>query len=200
MIHLISQSEDYLISRKSEILDWFKIKEEYKRSYDSKLSELNIVLDDNTCIINFRGGEYNSISNLIARREYWRDCISHMLSINSQMKFIIITDDENSAKSYIGDYPCHHIDVGFDFYVVNQSKYVILSNSSFGWWAGWLNTNSKLTIAPKYWSQHNVSDGYWGLGDQYTRCFEYMDRDSKLCDYEECKTEALDFYKNNNLL
>lgn len=200
MVHLISQSEDYLIDRRSEILDWFKIKDEFRTVYDSKLIDLNIQLDENTCVINFRGGEYRGVTHLIARREYWRDSINHMLSINTNMKFIIITDDEQCAKSYIGNYPCYHVDVGFDFYVVNQSKYLILPNSSFSWWAGWLNKNSNLTIAPKYWAKHNISNGYWSLGDSYVRRFLYMDRDGNLSDYDRCKDEAMNFYKSNNLI
>lgn len=200
MIHLISQSEDYLIDRKNDIYNWFKVKDEYRNQYEQKISELNINLDDNTCVINFRGGEYRGIPNLICRREYWQDSINHMLSINPEMKFIIITDDNECAKHFIGDYPCYHSEIGFDFYVINQAKYNILSNSSFGWWAAWLNDKSKLIIAPKYWSKHNISNGFWGLGDQYVRSFMYMSREGVLQNHEECKEESLEFYKNNNLL
>lgn len=200
MIHLISQSEEYLIDRKSDIYNWLKIKDEYKIKYEQQLSEKGLILDDNTCVINFRGGEYRAIPNLICRREYWKDSINNMLSINSEMKFIIITDDNEFAKHFIGDYPCYHSEIGFDFYVINQAKYNIISNSSFGWWAAWLNDKSKLIIAPKYWSKHNISNGFWGLGDQYARSFMYMSREGVLQNYEECKEEALEFYKNNNLL
>lgn len=200
MIHLISQSEDYLIDRRDDVLSWFTIKDEYKSTYNQKLNELGIVLDDNTCIINFRGGEYRGIPNLILSRKYWIDSVNHMLSINPNMKFVIITDDPDCARSFIGNYPCHHVDIGFDFYAINQSKYVILSNSSFGWWAAWLSTQSKKIIAPKYWSQHNVSDGYWGLGDQYVRSFTYLDRVGNLSDFETCRAESIEYYKSKNLI
>lgn len=200
MIHLISQSENYLIERKDDILNWFTIKDEFKIKYDQKLIELGINLDENTCIINFRGGEYRYVNNLILNRKYWSDSINHMLSINPKMKFVIVTDDQECAINYIGNYPCYHVDIGFDFYAVNQSNYVILSNSSFGWWAAWLNTKSKLTIAPKYWSQHNVSDGYWGLGDQYARTFIYLDRDGNLSNFETCRNESLEYYKSKNII
>lgn len=200
MIHLISQSEDYLIDRREDVISWFTIKEDYKLLYEQKLTELGITLDENTCIINFRGGEYRGVPNLILNRRYWMDSINHMISINPNMKFFIITDDPDCARGFIGDYPCHHVDIGFDFYAINQSKYVILSNSSFGWWAAWLSTNANKIIAPKYWSQHNVSDGYWGLGDQYVRRFTYLDREGNLSDFETCRAESIEYYKSKNII
>ena len=200
MVHLISQSEDYLIDRKSDILNWFSIKSEYVIEYENKLNELGIILDENTCVINFRGGEYKSIPNLIPSRDYWHNCINYMKRINPNMDFIIITDDPNCASTFIPNIKCYHVDIGFDFYVVNKSRYLILSNSSFGWWAAWLNVRSRLTIAPKYFGRYNVSNGYWSLGDSYTRSFVYMDRSGNLSNYEDCKKEAIEFYKKNNLI
>lgn len=200
MIHLISQSEDYLIDRKSDILNWFSIKNEYVIEYENKLNELGIILDENTCVINFRGGEYKSIPNLIPSRDYWYNCINYMKRINPNMDFIIITDDPNCASAFIPNVKCYHVDIGFDFYVVNKSRYLILSNSSFGWWAAWLNVRSNLTIAPKYFGRYNVSNGYWSLGDSYTRSFVYMDRNGNISNYEDCKKEAIEFYKKNNLI
>ena len=116
------------------------------------------------------------------------------------MKFVIITDDVQCAQQYVGNYPCYHFDIVFDYYIINQSHYNIISNSSFGWWATWLNQKSNLIIAPKYWGRHNTSNGYWSLGDQYVRKFKYMSREGILEDYEKCKNEALEFYKKNNII
>jgi hypothetical protein len=195
------QSEDYIIDRRSDVLEWFSINDEYKKKYDDQLSKMDISLDDNLCVINFRGGEYIYLPLVLARREYWRDAINNMLEINPNMKFLIVTDDITNAKSFMPfEIPAIHVDVGFDFYVVNQSKWLIISNSSFGWWAAWLNTKCEKTIAPKYWSRHNVSNGYWATGDSYTRGFVYMDREGQLFDYDTCRNEALDFYKSQNLI
>jgi hypothetical protein len=46
-----------------------------------------------------------------------------------------------------------HVDVGFDYYVVNQAKWLIISNSTFGWWAAWLNKNEIINLN----ITHNVS-------------------------------------------
>jgi len=197
----IYQSEDYIIDRKENIKKWFEIKDDFKNKSDIKLAEMGVKLDENLCVINFRGGEYRSIPNVLVRREYWKNAIDHMISLNPNMKFLLITDDVQCANSFM-PFPIQaiHVDVGFDYYVVNQAKWVILSNSTFGWWAAWLNEKANKIIAPKYWARHNVSDGYWATGDAYTRSFTYMDREGKLFDYETCKSEAIEYYKNKNLI
>jgi hypothetical protein len=197
----IYQSEDYIIDRKEDIKKWFEIKQESKNHYENLLSQMGIVLDENLCVINFRGGEYRGIPNVLVRREYWRDSINHMLFLNPNMKFLLITDDVQLANSFMPfEIQAVHVDVGFDYYVVNQAKWLIISNSTFGWWAAWLNENTNKIIAPKYWARHNVSDGYWSVGDSYTRCFTYLDREGNLSDYETCKNEATNYYKNKNLI
>jgi len=119
-----------------------------------------------------------------------------MLKNNSNMKFLVITDDINLSKTFMPfDIPTVHVDVGFDFYVVNQAKWLIISNSSFGWWAAWLNTKCKEIIAPKYWARHNVSCGYWATGDSYTRRFSYMDREGIISNYDTCRQQAKEYYK-----
>lgn len=197
----IYQSEDYIIDRKEDIRKWFEINSQYKAEYDKILIERGVIFDDNLCVINFRGGEYRSIPNVLVKREYWANAINHMRSINPNMRFLLITDDPQCASSFM---PMHidamHVNVGFDYYVVNQAKWVILSNSTFGWWAAWLNPNAKLILAPKYWARHNVSDGYWSVGDSYTRGFTYIDRDGKLSDYNECRSEAEHYYKTKGLI
>ena len=77
----IYQSEDYLIDRKTDVKSWFEIKDDHAAKYDQILVDHNITLDENTCVINFRGGEYRSIPNVLLRREYWKDSINHMLRL-----------------------------------------------------------------------------------------------------------------------
>lgn len=197
----VYQSEDYIIDRKDDIKTWFALNEEHKIKYNNMLSEMGITLDENLCVINFRGGEYRNIPNVLVRKEYWRDSINHMLSINPNMKFLLITDDVEYANMFMPfQIQAIHVDVGFDFYVVNQAKWLIISNSTFGWWAAWLNPNANKIIAPKYWARHNVSDGYWSVGDAYTRGFTYMDRDGNVSDYETCKNEAIMYYKEKKII
>jgi hypothetical protein len=194
----IYQSERYFEGFEDTVRSWFKIKEEYSKLYDEKLIENNIILDENTCVINFRGGEYRNIRNVLCRPEYWKDSINLMLSFNPNMKFILITDDTFFAKSFIPfDIPTYHFDIGLDFYIINKSKWLIISNSSFGWWASWLNVSANKILAPKYWASHNNSNGYWSTGDSYSKPFSYVGRDGLIYSYEQCKSEAENFNKQN---
>lgn len=196
----ILQSEKYFELCNSKVENWFKIKKEYEVLYEEKMRQMNIVLDDDVCVINFRGGEYRGIPKVVCRKEYWRDSIEIMKKNNPNMKFIIITDDISFAKSYMPfDIDAYHVDIGFDFYVLNKCKWSIISNSSFGWWASWLNSNSKKILAPKYWATHNFSDGYWGVGEVYTKKFSYVDRSGIELDYETCKMEADEYYIKNKI-
>jgi len=195
------QSEDYYIDRKDDIKKWLKVNTDFAEQYEILLKENNLVLDDNLCVINFRGGEYKGILHVLLKREYWKMATDHMLMMNSEMKFICITDDKETAAQYMPfEMPILHIDIGFDYYTLNNAKWLILSNSSFGLWAAWLSDKVKMTLAPKYWSQWNLSDGYWGLGDQWYKCFTYLDRDGILSDCETVKREAIQYYKTHNLL
>lgn len=71
--------------------------------------------------------------------------------------FVISTNDLDFAKEnlpiddknifFLENEP-HYI----DFFILSKCKHNIISNSSFGWWAAWLNQNEdKLVIAPKHW-------------------------------------------------
>ena len=195
----IYQCEDYILDRKNDIKKWFKINDTHKILFDDKLKEMGIVLNDDLCVINFRGGEYRNLKNVILRKEYWRDAITHMCSINPKMEFLIVSDDPNLAKTYMPfDINAIHVDIGFDFYVVNQAKWLIISNSSFSWWCAWLNNKANKIIAAKYFLSHNLSNGYWSQGESYTTNFTYLDREGVLTDYDTCKKEALEYYKKIN--
>lgn len=191
------QSYSYFKNHLSDIKNWIKIKKEYSEDYERRMLENNIILDKNTCVINFRGGEYRGYCNLIIRPKYYHDCMNIMLEQNSHMKFIIITDDVNCANHFIPGVPAYHFDIGMDYYIINQANYVILSNSSFPIFSAILNDNAKRILAPKYWARHNVSTGYWAIGDQYYPQFDYVDRDGKIQKYIDVKYEAETWRKYN---
>jgi hypothetical protein len=113
-----------------------------------------------------------------------------MRTKNPHFRFVVITDDITTAKKFFPNFEVLHFNIGLDYAIVQNAHYLILSNSSFAFFPAWLSTNLKFCIAPKYWSQYNESDGYWGLGYNITSGWMYQDRSGKLQTYEECLADC----------
>jgi hypothetical protein len=184
----IFQSEDRIIHRKDEIRQWLKVKAE-KDCYDYS--------DPNICIINYRGGEYASVVHFHLNGKYWDDAIDRMRKINPNFRFVVITDDVERASAQFPDFEVKHFDVGTDFSIIKNAHYLILSNSSFPYFATLLSDTVKYILAPKYWGRHNISNGYWACGYNIFRDHNYLDREGNLFTYEECVREFEDYKKRD---
>lgn len=186
----IMQGEDYFYHRKKEIIQWLKLKPEH---------DCKDFTDDNVCVINFR--DYRGNGELYLQRDYWVRAIYHMLNINPNMQFLVITESPEAAKQMLPELSdnVYHFDVGKDYAIIKNAKWLIISNSSFAYFPAFTNEEAKLIIAPKYWARHNVSDGYWSCGYNLYRDFMYMDRKGMLQTYDECFRE-FELYKQQTRL
>jgi len=182
----IFQSENRIIHRKDEIRQWLKVKPE-KDCYDYS--------DPNICIINYRGGEYASVRDFHLNGKYWEYAIKKMQTININFRFVVITDDVERASTQFPDFEVKHFDIGKDFTIIKNAHYLILSNSSFPYFATFLSNTVKYILAPKYWGRHNISDGYWACGYNIFRDHVYIDREGKLFGYDECVREFEEYKK-----
>lgn len=184
----VMQDENYIIEYKNEIREWLKIN-------DPK--GIDPYVDENICIINFRGGEYARHPEVFLEKKYWQDAIVNMLKIRADLKFVVITDDEKLANEFFPDIPVPHLGIAEDYAIISRAKYLILSNSSFAWFPAWLSSDLKFCIAPKYWARHNVSDGYWSTGYNLTRGWMYQDINGMLSNYETCLREFEQYQKTH---
>jgi hypothetical protein len=174
----------YIRHRKDEIRSWLRLRDEH-RCLDFAA--------ENMCVINFRGGEYKHIERVFLPRTYWQRGIELMRERNPHMQFVVITDDVEEARKFFPDFPVHHFGIAKDYAVLNAARHLILSNSSFAFFPAWLNPELRFCIAPKYWSQYNYSDGYWGCGYNLTEGWFYLDREGNVSSYDACRME-LDRY------
>jgi len=74
--------------------------------------------------------------------------------------FYIFSDDIDFAKQYFGKYE-NKIELHYpqyesenktldDLFLMSHCKHMIMANSSFSWWAAWLNQNkNKIVICPE---------------------------------------------------
>ena len=174
------QDEKYFHHNKELVKEWLKVKEEYD-TYE--------YMDDDVCVLNYRGGEYVGFGELYLTREYWLKAMENMTKINPNMKFVTITDDVKASQSMLPEIPAYHFSVDKDYAIIKNSKHVILSNSSFPFFAVYTSDTIENIIAPKYWARHNVSDGYWSMSQNIYSGWTYQDRDGNLSTAEECVKE-----------
>ncbi len=179
------------------------------------LTELKCVsneslLLDNTCIINLRGGEFSKHKDLALQISYFENAILRMGEIlGFRPEFKVVTDDLDLAKKIFPDfqilsdsacfdhgyeYPVRKVEK--DFSLLQNARYLILSNSSFSWWGAWTNTSAEVVIAPKYWARHSTGYSMWSPGGILTKDWHYIDRAGKLFSSLECEAELRSFSYN----
>ena len=174
------QDESYFIKYKDELKDWLKLKPEY----DSYL-----YCKDNLCVIHMRCGDYTGSLELWLGRKYWTNGIKNMKRFREDMEFLIVTDDVMTANRILPGIKAVSNDIGTDYAILKNAKYLLLSNSSFAVFPAYTSDVLIIAIAPKYWARHNVSDGYWASEQNIYSIFTYQDKKGKLFSAEECKME-----------
>jgi hypothetical protein len=172
------QGEKYIEKFKNEIHGWLRIVD--PQDIEQTKEDL--------CVVNFRGGEYRSIRQVFLPKQYWADAREKMLDINPNMKFKVVTDDEETAEKFFDASEISHQSLRQDYIDINSAKYLIVANTSFAWFPSWLNTNLELCIAPKYWWGYNTAE-YWACGYNLTSTFVYLDRQAKLWTADQCAAE-----------
>ena len=182
------QDESYFEEYIPKIKEWLKVKEEYD-SYE--------YCQDNLCVIHMRCGDYIESPELWLERRYWINGIENMKKIRADMEFLIVTDDVQCATSVLPGIKAVTNDIGKDYAILKNAKYLLLSNSSFAVIPAFSSDVLIKAIAPKYWARHNVSSGYWSAEQNIYSIFTYQDRKGRLFSAEECR-EELNKYKQKS--
>lgn len=94
---------------------------------------------------------------------YYAKAIQLLQSKIPDAVFYVFSDDLNWVKEniHVENAPLNFIDGSLsssafdDFYLLSQCKHNIIANSTFSWWAAYLNSNpDKIVVAPKKWYVH----------------------------------------------
>ncbi len=150
--------------------DWYKFNESIVEESKELLNRYNV---DEYCYIHLRGTDYKTIPQYYLPIDYYLKSVNHIKEINSNIKFLVITDDVEEGKRMFPEFDVISNSTDVDFYLISQSKYTIIPNSSFSWWASWLSQNNKITIAPNNWFNYN-SGGEFSPPGIKTSLFTYL--------------------------
>jgi hypothetical protein len=159
------QTEKYFLGYEAKIKDWFRV---------NKTDEVENILNkypvDEYCYIHFRGGDYKDITDWLLPKKYYQDAMNEM---GNGLKFLVITDDIEFASQFFNQIEIISNDMMVDFSLLYHSKFCIIPNSSFSWWAAWLSDKEKI-IAPLGWINYNKHDGSFWPHDVKTDKFNYV--------------------------
>ena len=123
-----------------------------------KLNKEQIKLCNQNVIIHVRGGDFLSIKNLnICKFEYYKNSIEYALS-KGLKSFIVISEDQTYGKEIKRKLKeCFtNLQISImksnsiknDFNIIRSSKFAILSNSTFSWWASFLSNSKEEFLVP----------------------------------------------------
>lgn len=108
----------------------------------------------NTVSIHVRRGDYISKQNRhpVQPIDYYIKSINYF---DPSYKFYIFSDDIEWCRAHFSEDNIIFINNNTDYidlWLMSLCEHNIIANSSFSWWAAWLNTNvNKKVIAPKLW-------------------------------------------------
>ena len=124
-------------------------------------------------IIHIRGGDYKTVKyTKFLDHNYYINALGFAIKKNSKLNNAkVITDDRVYAKKIIKilskKYPSIQIEIYdtsslkidhqdwlTDFVLIMNSKFRIIGNSTFSWWASSLDKNESQTISPELWTDN----------------------------------------------
>lgn len=148
------QSERYFKNIRSILIKEFVPREKIKISTELKKA----IESAESVSIHIRRGDYVKINHAI-NITYYKMAIEYIKKAYKYPYFLIFSDDLDWVKK--------NLQINDKFIYVNENKILkdyeelfimskcqsnIISNSTFSWWAAWLNKNDKkIVIAPKQW-------------------------------------------------
>jgi len=143
---------------RDEIKSLFQIKKKYKSSapLNYPYIGIHIRLGDYTNLDDPRLGNDISLS-----KEYYLKALEEIYT--ESYRLVVVSDNIENAKELLPEnytYTfCQSTEI-FDFQILLNAEKLVISNSSFSWWAAFLNKKSAEVIAPRFWMGTNTKAVY----------------------------------------
>ena len=139
----------------------------FKPSVEISNELLKYDISKNSLGISVRRGDYLMLqhNHCVLTSDYYQDVINKHFKDNIDQIYIF-SDDIEWCKSVFGD-QVNYVEnsIGVQLFLMSKMKHLILSNSTFAWWGGYLNQNNGTIVAPTPWFGPNNS--YINTDDLY---------------------------------
>ena len=160
------QSIESFAQYQGKIRQLYRVQNKYKRKFDEKYGEL--FRNNHTLVIHIRRGDYGFGKNLGADdlslpMSYYQNALKKINDVQ-QYKILIVGEDMAWARMQFAELPGAQLvsnSAIVDFQLIMNADVVIGSNSTFAWWAAYLNSNpNKRIIMPKYFLGFHVQNEF----------------------------------------
>jgi hypothetical protein len=159
------QSEKYFKHIEDDIRSEFKFSNGIEKECKSKLDQAH---GDNKTVIgvHVRLGDYQALEHVyvpLLKTPYYSSAIEYINNnVDGEKTFVIFSDGMDVCKSVFRGDEFAFAEGGTaiqDMCLMSMCDHNIICNSSFSWWAAWLNVNkNKKVIAPTEWFVPNEKD------------------------------------------
>jgi hypothetical protein len=163
------QSYKYFTDIENTVRKEFTLKEPLPANADSLMKNIH---DSNSVSVHIRRGDYLAPKNqkifAVCGPAYYEKALSLLKEKVPDATFFVFSDDLEFARDLSFPKDTVYIDEQFglkDFQecvIMSMCKHTITANSTFSWWAAWLNQNpDKIVTTPKKWfvlDTHNSPD------------------------------------------
>jgi hypothetical protein len=82
-------------------------------------------------------------------------CRRALAQLDPGLPVVVVSDEPERVRAALGDDPRIQVEANdeiIDFLLLRHATQVVTSNSSFAWWAAWLNDRPGLrVVAPRWW-------------------------------------------------
>lgn len=166
------QSYKYLEGDEEAVREVFRFPEKELDKNNKDL--LQRIRGTNSVSVHIRRGDY--VKDEITKkfhgncsRDYYDQAILKIMRFEEEVEFFFFSDDIKWVENEFRDFPIRKTFVASnpgsnswkDMFLMTNCKHNIIANSSFSWWAAWLNRNSlKKVIAPRQWFNNPEKEQY----------------------------------------
>lgn len=173
------QSEKYFANIQDVIRHEFTVK--YQQDHESQ--EIGKTIAETQSVsIHIRRGNYISNPKLnkihgTCSLEYYQECVRRIAEKIAFPHFFVFSDDPRWVRENLNlEHPTtfiSHNDAGKDYEdlrLMSMCQHQIIANSTFSWWAAWLNPNpNKIILAPRRWFNDASADTQDLLPDDWIK-------------------------------
>jgi Glycosyl transferase family 11 len=150
--------EPYFLEIRDRLLQDFATPPAFFKLFEELINDINTT--DSVCL-HIRRGDYLNVGWALDMK-YYDNAINAIAQKITTPKFYIFSDDIDWVKQnfdYVKKYSHQFIELTDnerninEFRLMQLCKHFIMANSTFSWWASWLNTNpNKMILYPDRWN------------------------------------------------